>query len=480
MGFFSRIKEWFMELFKKDDYLRMTNIQPQIGDGMMELINSWRDIYSGNPPWLDSEDCPETIGFAQTVCSDIASKAVCEVTALTGSKDTDKVLAELISDLRGKTEEMLAKGAVVARPYYDPSGNKVRVAWYPADRVVPLTWESNRLMSACLLDFSRGDTSSTSSVTYCKVEAHVWSAGTDTITVKAFVWNGGALGNEVPLSTIGAWSDIEPGPIEVKNLSGPLFTYMKTPVMNFIDGSPVGVSLFASAIPVLEEIDGTWNDAKWEREAGRAKAFVDETMIPQKIVDGKIYDDISAFDRKYYKKLAGNVENTSKLFEVHNPSMRLDQYQEYMDKQTVLACKKMHLDAKAFTVSVQGAPVTAQQILTEKNDTYTTILDIQNNSLIPAIKEIYRISADIQYLYGVRDGRIPVVDEITITFGDSVMTDEETEKKNAQTECQIGLRSKLSYLMQYRNMSEEEALKEIERIKAEAPTVDYFGLGEGA
>lgn len=64
MGFFSRIKEWFMGFFKKDDYLRMTNIQPQIGDGMMELINSWRDIYSGNPPWLDSEDCPETIGLS--------------------------------------------------------------------------------------------------------------------------------------------------------------------------------------------------------------------------------------------------------------------------------------------------------------------------------------------------------------------------------------------------------------------------------
>ena len=75
---------------------------------------------------------------------------------------------------------------------------------------------------------------------------------------------------------------------------------------------------------------------------------------------------------------------------------------------------------------------------------------------------------------------IPSVDDITVTFGDSVMVDEETEKKTAQTECQIGLRSKLSYLMQYRNMSEEEALKEIERIKAEAPTVDYFGLGEGA
>lgn len=479
MGFFGRIKEWFMGLFKKEDYRRLTSIQPQIGDGMMEMINTWRDVYAGTPPWLDDDNCKETIGFAQTVCSDIASKAVCEVVASTGNDDTDAVLSDLIAGLRGEVEEMLAKGAVVARPYYDPSGNKVRVAWYPADRVVPLTWEAGRLMSACLLDFSRGDTQANANVTYCKVEAHVWSAGKDTITVKAFIWNGNALGNEVPLSTISAWADIETGPVEVNNLEGPLFSYIKTPIKNYIDGTPVGVSIFASALPILEEMDKIWNDATWEREAGRAKAFIDESMIPQKIIDGKPVDQIDVFGKKYFKKLYGGIEG-NKLFEVHNPSMRMSQYQEYMDKQTVLACKKMHLDAKAFTVDVQGSPVTAQQILTEKNDTYTTILDLQNNTLLPALKDIYRISSDIQYLYGVREGVIPAVDDITITFGDSVMTDEETEKKNAQTECQIGLRSKMSYLMQYRGMSEEEALKELEAIKAERPVVDYFGSGEGA
>lgn len=479
MGFFTRIKEWVMGLFKKDDYRKITNIQPQIGDGMMEMINTWRDVYAGTPPWLNSDNCPETIGFAQTVCSDIASKAVCEIVASTGKDETDLVLSDLISGIRGEVEEMLAKGAVVARPYYDPSANKVRVAWYPADRVVPLVWEAGRLMSACLLDFSRGDTQATANTLYCKVEAHVWSAGKDTITVKAFTWNGNALGNEVPLSTISAWADIETGPVEVNNLEGPLFSYIKTPIKNYIDGTPVGVSIFASALPILEEMDKIWNDATWEREAGRAKAFVDESMIPQKIIDGKPVDQIDVFGKKYFKKLYGGIEG-NKLFEIHNPSMRMSQYQEYMDKQTVLACKKMHLDAKAFTVDVQGSPVTAQQILTEKNDTYTTILDLQNNTLLPALKDIYRISSDIQYLYGVREGVIPAVDDITITFGDSVMTDEETEKKNAQTECQIGLRSKMSYLMQYRGMSEEEALKELEAIKAEKPVVDYFGSGEGA
>ena len=32
----------------------------------------------------------------------------------------------------------------------------------------------------------------------------------------------------------------------------------------------------------------------------------------------------------------------------------------------------------------------------------------------------------------------------------------------------------------YRNMSEEDALKELERIKAETPVVDYFGESAGA
>ena len=34
--------------------------------------------------------------------------------------------------------------------------------------------------------------------------------------------------------------------------------------------------------------------------------------------------------------------------------------------------------------------------------------------------------------------------------------------------------------MQYRGMSEEEALKELELIKAETPVVDYFGESAGA
>ena len=140
MGFFSRIKEWVMGLFRKEDYRRLTNIQPQIGDGMMSAINEWRDIYAGNPPWLDEEKCPKTIGFAQTVCSDIASKAVCEVEASSGSEDADKVLKELLHGLRGEVEEMLAKGAVVARPYYDPDSRKERGAWYPAARVVSRVW----------------------------------------------------------------------------------------------------------------------------------------------------------------------------------------------------------------------------------------------------------------------------------------------------------------------------------------------------
>lgn len=52
--------------------------------------------------------------------------------------------------------------------------------------------------------------------------------------------------------------------------------------------------------------------------------------------------------------------------------------------------------------------------------------------------------------------------------------DEQSDRVNAQAEVTAGLRSKLAYLMDYRGMTETEALAEIERIKAETPVVSGF------
>ena len=97
---------------------------------------------------------------------------------------------------------------------------------------------------------------------------------------------------------------------------------------------------------------------------------------------------------------------------------------------------------------------------------------------MPAIRHILSSIRALEILYSTSE-RLPDDDAITISFGDSIMLDEDTERERAIQEVEKGLRSKLDYLMNFRGMSEEEARHEIEQINAEAPTYDYFGTGDG-
>lgn len=477
MGFFSNIKEWFMGLFNRTDIGKATGINPRISEGMMDDIELWRDIYGNTPPWKKTE-FDKSMGFAKTVCRDIASKCTSEGKIETGDEATDKSLMYICSKLPENAETMLALGAVVARPFFDAVNNRIDVGWYSADRVVPLSWQNDELVSAALLDFVAVTKDGGNRETFVKIETHKWHNGSTTITSNAYVWNDGRIGAKVPLATVTEWESISDEPIEINNLTRPMFVYFKTPIKNNIDGSNVGVSIFANAIDQLEELDKVFSHMVWEGQAGEAKVFVAESMIPQKMVNGKPVNDLSAADKKMYKVLDGGVENH--LFEVATPNLRFEQYKVEMDSTIALACKNMGLDAKSFTVERSGGAVTATQVITDQNDTYTTVLNIQEKVLKPCLYKVIDSIRALQSLYGFTDLLLPESnDDITVSFGDSIIIDEESEKRMAMEEVGKGLRSKLSYIMEYRGMSEADAIVEIERIKNDAPVMDFFGNGTG-
>ena len=461
---------------------RATGLVPALSTDMMDLISTWRDIYSGKPAWAENRDWDKTTNFAKVVCQDIAGKACNEFEISTGDDELDAEILHTISAvLPDKVEAALALGAIVPRPYYNPDTKSIAIDWYTADRVVPVAWDAGELVSAILTDYAKVDKDHT----YIKLETHQMKRGASigenvyTITTKAFSYADGTLGNEVSLSEIPQWANITPE-ITINNLERPLFVYMKTPFTNNLDMSPTGISFFANALDQLEEIDRTFSTMTWEREATKAKTFVDESMIPQRYDDdGKLVDDLSAFDRKFYKKLAGR-ETAENLLEVSTPTPRLASYKDHMQAVLSYACTIMQLSSNAYTTDAGGMPTTAKQVLSEDKRTYNTVLGIQNKMIIPALHSLLASVRALQTLYDVSP-RLPENDDgITIKFGDSIMIDEETERQQALSEVKDKVRSKLSYLIEYRGLSEEEARKELEEISNEEPSYDFFGSGEGA
>ena len=93
---------------------RATGLVPALSTDMMDLISTWRDIYSGKPAWAENRDWDKTTNFAKVVCQDIAGKACNEFEISTGDDELDAEILHTISAvLPDKVEAALALGAIV-------------------------------------------------------------------------------------------------------------------------------------------------------------------------------------------------------------------------------------------------------------------------------------------------------------------------------------------------------------------------------
>lgn len=492
MGFFSNLydkaRNFIMSLLPVQDIEKKMGVKFRDMGDMPSAITAWRDAYQGTPSWLTAAR-GRSLNVAAVVCADIAKKSVSEleITASVGESADELTAAFLTGSimpfLRREVEYSLAMGGVVARPWYDADAKKIRIGWYTADMILPTAWDGKRMTGCVLIDREVVESGGTQTV-YTKLEAHeLLPTGVCIIRTKLFkqVGTNSELGVEVPLAVIPKWATITQE-VMITGVTEPLFVYMGTPWANTIAlGNPTGVSLFAQAMATLEEIDLAYSSLRWERESGEAKIFLDDSMIPTKTVTrnggGKqTVDDLSEVERRMYRKLTGSPDGKS-LFERWSPELRVDAYIMLIKTNLSLFCMQCGLDAGAYIFDAETGAITAAEVRSKRQRTYGTIVDVQAQMIEPSILALVNAVRYLQTLYDLPEFPTPDQLELGFAFGDSVLVDEETDRANAQSEVTQGLRSKLSYLTEYRGMTEQEAQDEIARIKADTPVAtSFFGV----
>lgn len=475
MGWFSdtydKVRSWVMSKLPTQDIFKAMGVSAPKSVSMPSEIEEWRRMYQGYPSWLKGDDA--SLNFPAVIAWDLAKKAIGEldITCSVGDQKTDEaaelfVESEIMPYLRTQIEYALSLGGVLARPWFDSKASKVRVAWYTQDNIVPVEWDGKTLVSAVLIDRMKSGKD-----TFTKLESHIRTATGYTIKTKLFKSDGddADLGKEVPLSAIEQWAWISP---EVEILQAeriPMFTYIPTPWANNRDlNSPIGTAIFKDAKKNLEKLDAAYNALCWEVESGRAAVFIADSMIPTKISGTQIKDDLDALGKGLYRRL----ESESDLFERWSPELRTDALNGVIKTQLSIVCMLCHVDSGAYIYDQAAQAVTATEVRTKNQTTYGTIVDIQEQMIRPGVESLMTAVKQIQALYDQKEFSDEL--EMGFDFGDSILIDEETDRVNAQTEVTQGLRSKVSYLMEYRGMTEADALAEIERINTETPTVTPF------
>lgn len=492
MGIIDKFKGLFSNLRRNVKLAETMNTVFRLPPDITELVEQWREIYMALPPAYANTNEVIPSGIAPLIANDIARKSSAEliVSVVQGETEIDTGIFtdEMMLNMRQQLEYAIALGWAVCRPYFEAGGRRIAYTWYTADRVIPTAWDGRKLTGCILIDYYESSSSADETIVYTKLEAH----GIDrndgqyhikTKLFKQFSYNNGEyIGHEVPLATVPDWADITPD-IVIQNPIASTFAYMGTPFSNNKTlGVPVGVSIFKDAVDWIHEFDQLQGTLAWERASSEAKVFVADDMVATRRVQyantGEIalVDDLSSLDKRLYKKLS--TDTTDGLFEEWAPNVRFTDYIQYANYLLHNICILCGLDPGQYVYNEKSDAVTAREIISKQQKTYSTIVDIQRYMVTPLVQNLVDSVRQLQMLYGLPS--IPEDVEINCDFGDSILIDEQQQKTDAMAEVNAGLRSKKNYLMVIRQLSEADADAELALIAADEAASQPTYFSEGA
>ncbi len=256
---FEKMLEWI-----KNTILRLMGQQSTdltITPKMSSLISLWADLYGGK-----GSDQP--LRLPASIAAEFARLVVVESEiAVTGSGRGDWLMEQLLpflSRLREYVEYGCALGGEVFKPYV--SGDKLLVDVVQADCFFPTAFDSSGRMTGAV--FTQQIVRENRIFT--RAESHVFQNGSEVIQNKAFSSTSSAtLGGEIPLTTVPEWADISPQ-ATISDIDRPLFAYFRIPLANNKDRhSPLGISVFANAVKVIEDANQQYQRLMWEYNGGQ-------------------------------------------------------------------------------------------------------------------------------------------------------------------------------------------------------------------
>lgn len=250
-----------------------------------------------------------------------------------------------------------------------------------------------------------------------------------------------------------------------------MFQIITPNICNNIDlDSPLGVSVFANAIDQLKGCDLVYDSYMNEFVLGRKRILVPISFAKKQMEkDGVAAPAFDASDTVYYQ-MPGDRDSNLKLTEV-DMSIRANEHELAVQRSLDVLALKTGLGTGRYQFDSSGVK-TATEVISDKSDLYQNRQKnaiIVNSALIGMVEAIAFLDAG---------GEV----EVSIDFDDSIIEDTNTTIDKNIKLVQGGLRSKLTAIMEINKCTEEEAMKELERIAGDnqitGQDVDWTDMGD--
>ena len=344
----------------------------------------------------------------------------------------------------------------------DVSNAKIKLEFVECKKIIPLTWENGKIIECAFVanKYKKGQN-------YIYIAMHVLNDN-ENYVIKNYMFKG-------KYNSFIETNDEEKegflNEFDTKN-NIPWFTIIKPNICNNIDSETLfGISVYANSIDVLKSLDDAYDGLDNETNLGRRRVFIAEEMMTFDSGEQRMVFDPN--DISVYRMPKGF--NKDSMIEHDSSDLRTDKYSSAVDYQLMLLSLKCGFGKERYKFN--GASIqTATGVISENSDMFRTLKKhelIAESVLIAVVKVIAYASTVF--------GNIDInADEITIDFDDSIIEDKGAEKVRAMQEVTQGLRSKKSYIVNYRNMNKQKAEDELTEIQKEKMSnQEAFGFSSG-
>lgn len=438
-----------------------------ISDEMSNAVEGWMNLYIGQAPWLAENK--QSLNLPAAIASEIARLVTlemkCDIKAIEGTKSDrsdflKRQLERFLDAVRIHCEYACAGGGMMFKPYVD--GKNIAIDCVQATDFQPLEFNSRGEIISCIFtEHKKKD-----NAVYHRIEKHECKDGKYIVTNKAYksmLIND--RGTEIALTDVEEWSSLQPEQ-EIENVESPLFAYFKIPLGNTIDPkSPLGVSVYARAVDLIEDADRQYQRYLWEYEGGELAVEASREIFP---MDKKGNAILPAGKERLYRPNELDEQSHEELIKTFSPTLRDASIKSGLN--SILQKVEFNVGLAYGTLSdPQTVDKTATEIISSKQRSYSTITDIQK-ALQNAIENLVYAMNVYATLYNLApEGEY----ELSFVWDDSIVVDAETERTRDMNEVRMGLMQKWEYRAKWFGEDEETAKAAVGN---EAAQVNPFGL----
>ena len=430
-----------------------------IDDDAEQAIARWYREYIGRPDWATADVRP--IGLPRAICRELRNVSATELEInITGDGDR----AEYVNDCVRRNlpaifdgvQSGLAVGGLAIKPYVsgERGSEYVGLDIVSAVGFLPVAYDD---AGVCVAGIFKTAAVIVDKKRYVKLEYHKFAGGGYAISNRAFeVGNDGSLVKLVPLETVPAWAGIE-ADTELEGVEQPLFAYMAVSETS----SHVGKSVYSGETEdLIRQADEMWELFRYELSSGERKIIGTAEAIlrdrPEYLGGGH---NPLATDRLY----VAMDYDSEEFFREFSPELRQAGY--YDGLQAILRRIEFNVGLAYGDISDPNTvEKTASEIRASKQRKYATVSVLEEKLERCLRTAIYGINAYCD-LYDIAPGGDY---NVSIKWGDSVLTDSDTDRVRDMQEVQAGLMSKKEYRMKWYGEDEETATATLQEISTEA------------